>query len=168
MGIFGSSFIKPGFSRRDSFVSVDGDDHSQSQSPSARHGSQSTIESELPPTPTKQVFLPSSNSHLSRSHPSRPDHSQPSRPESLSGPQGPSCKLSLVWSAAPRVDEDSDSVADLFPSTNQSLKSSESTFWFSIVFTQAMSHAESQFSTTVSEELLSYFTLFCPFLFRKC
>lgn len=58
MGIFGNSFNKPDFSRRSSFVSVDGDD-AQAQSPSARFDSQPLSELELPPTPTKQSFFPS-------------------------------------------------------------------------------------------------------------
>ena len=58
MGIFGNSFNRPEPSRRGSFVSVDGDDL-QSQSPSSRHGSQPLPDSDFPPTPTKQSFLPS-------------------------------------------------------------------------------------------------------------
>ncbi|KAJ5102909.1 hypothetical protein N7532_003438 [Penicillium argentinense] len=58
MGIFGNSFNRPETSRRGSFVSVDGDDM-QSQSPSSRHESQPLTDSDLPPTPTKQTFLPS-------------------------------------------------------------------------------------------------------------
>jgi mitosis inhibitor protein kinase SWE1 len=54
-------FSRPYSSRRDSFVSVDGDDRSISNSPSARHDNQRLIELDLPPTPTKQTF---SISHL--------------------------------------------------------------------------------------------------------
>ncbi|KAE8554600.1 hypothetical protein EYB25_003141 [Talaromyces marneffei] len=49
-------FNRPYPSRRDSFVSVDGDDRSISNSPSARHDNQRTIDLDLPPTPTKQIF----------------------------------------------------------------------------------------------------------------
>lgn len=42
-------------------MSVDGDDRSISNSPSARHDNQRAIDLDLPPTPTKQVF---SSSHL--------------------------------------------------------------------------------------------------------
>ncbi|KAI9036586.1 tyrosine protein kinase SWE1 [Aspergillus affinis] len=59
MGIFGNSFSRPEASRRGSFVSVDGDEGMQSQSPSARHDSQPLSEYDLPPTPTKQTFFPS-------------------------------------------------------------------------------------------------------------
>ncbi|KAJ6172404.1 hypothetical protein N7470_001471 [Penicillium chermesinum] len=58
MGIFGNSFNRPEPSRRGSFVSVDGDDF-QSQSPSSRHDSQPLADSDFPPTPTKQPFIPS-------------------------------------------------------------------------------------------------------------
>ena len=55
-GLFSSVFNKPAISRRSSFVSTDGDEQSLSQSPSARHESQASAESDLPPTPTKQSF----------------------------------------------------------------------------------------------------------------
>ncbi|KAJ5777127.1 hypothetical protein N7520_000373 [Penicillium odoratum] len=58
MGIFGNTFSRPEASRRGSFVSVDGDDL-QAQSPSSRHDSQPLTDSDFPPTPTKQTFLPS-------------------------------------------------------------------------------------------------------------
>ncbi|KAK2788224.1 hypothetical protein FQN52_006763 [Onygenales sp. PD_12] len=115
MGIFGSSFIKPSISRRGSFVSVDGEENSQSQSPSGKHDSQPAIDSELPPTPTKQTFFPPS-SHFSRSRPHRPSHSQNSSFDSLSGPSGPCCKLSSVEHSPPNTDEDSDSDMDDSPS----------------------------------------------------
>jgi mitosis inhibitor protein kinase SWE1 len=53
-GLFGNVFNKPEISRRGSFVSVDGDDQSLSLSPSTNHDTQSTAESDLPPTPTRQ------------------------------------------------------------------------------------------------------------------
>ncbi|KAJ5151011.1 uncharacterized protein N7482_010263 [Penicillium canariense] len=59
MGIFGSNFSRPEASRRGSVVSVDGDDMLQAQSPSSRHDSQPLTDSDFPPTPTKQTFLPS-------------------------------------------------------------------------------------------------------------
>ncbi|OKL60451.1 hypothetical protein UA08_04405 [Talaromyces atroroseus] len=54
-GVLSNVFNRPYHSRRDSFVSIDGDDGSISQSPSARHGSQQSNESDFPPTPTKQT-----------------------------------------------------------------------------------------------------------------
>ncbi|KAJ5896596.1 uncharacterized protein N7473_005995 [Penicillium subrubescens] len=59
MGIFGNSFTRPELSRRGSVVSVDGEDMLQAQSPSSRDDSQPMTDSDLPPTPTKQTFLPS-------------------------------------------------------------------------------------------------------------
>ncbi|CRG90442.1 mitosis inhibitor protein kinase SWE1 [Talaromyces islandicus] len=55
-GLSSSVFNQPDSSRRDSFVSTDGEEQSLSQSPSAIHDSQGTIESDFPPTPTKQAF----------------------------------------------------------------------------------------------------------------
>ncbi|KAJ5590140.1 hypothetical protein N7450_004112 [Penicillium hetheringtonii] len=57
MGIFGNSFNRPEASRRGSFVSVDGDEM-QAESPS-RNDSQPLTDSDFPPTPTKQTFMPS-------------------------------------------------------------------------------------------------------------
>lgn len=57
MGIFGSTFIKPSLSRRGSLASTDGDENFPSESPSTNQDSQSTMESDLPPTPTKQTSL---------------------------------------------------------------------------------------------------------------
>ncbi|KAI1929390.1 mitosis inhibitor protein kinase swe1 [Ophidiomyces ophidiicola] len=56
MGIFGRNFIKPPPSRRGSFVSIDGEDDSQYRSPSAGNDTQNAMDSDLPPTPTKQTF----------------------------------------------------------------------------------------------------------------
>ncbi|EER36486.1 conserved hypothetical protein [Histoplasma capsulatum H143] len=88
MSIFGNFYAKSTISRRGSFVSVDGDDLSQSQSPSRKNDSQSTNDTELPPTPTKQTFFPS-GSHFSKSRPHRPTHSQTPSFDSLCGPSGP-------------------------------------------------------------------------------
>lgn len=52
-GVFGSSFGHPGLTRRGSFLSVDGD---ESGSPDAKGDSQSSIDFDLPPTPTKQAL----------------------------------------------------------------------------------------------------------------
>ncbi|PGH14805.1 WEE protein kinase [Helicocarpus griseus UAMH5409] len=127
MGIFGSSYAKPPLSRRGSFVSVDGDEISQSQSPSGKHDIQLTIDSELPPTPTKQTFFPH-GSHFSKSRPHRPSHSQTSSFDSLSGPSGPCCKLPLVDHSSPNMNEDSDSDMDDSPSAGLTHKFSQRPF----------------------------------------
>lgn len=59
MGIFGSNFNRPEASRRSSFASIDGDEGLQAQSPSSRYDSHPLADSDFPPTPTKQSFLPS-------------------------------------------------------------------------------------------------------------
>lgn len=96
MGIFGSSFAKPPLSRRSSFVSLDGDD--QSQSPSARRYGHFTMDADLPPTPTKQASWPSR---------SKPPF------DFMSTPDGPSCKLSPI---ASNSGEEDDVVMDDSPS----------------------------------------------------
>ena len=53
-GVFGSSFGKNGLTRRGSFLSVDGD---ESGSPDAQGDNQSSVDFELPPTPTKQALV---------------------------------------------------------------------------------------------------------------
>ncbi|OJD22499.1 WEE protein kinase [Blastomyces percursus] len=116
-GIFGNSYAKSAISRRSSFVSVDGDDISQSQSPSGNNDTQSTNDSELPPTPTKQTFFPS-GSHFSKSRPHRPSHSQTSSFDSLSGPSGPCCKLPSTKYSSPNMDVESDSGMEDSPSAS--------------------------------------------------
>ena len=108
MGIFGNSFPRGRLSRRASFVSVEGDD--QSQSPSG----QCPIDSELPPTPTKRLSYPQ-NTHIpsSQSH-----HSQNSSFDFLSGPGGPNSKLSFIGSFSSNDSDDSDDFMDDSPSTN--------------------------------------------------
>ncbi|WEW57917.1 mitosis inhibitor protein kinase swe1 [Emydomyces testavorans] len=83
MGIFGRTFVKPELSRRGSLVSIDGDEGAHFQSPSANQDSQSAMDSELPPTPTKQTF----GSSVSQfSHNQRPDHTPGSILEGGSAP----------------------------------------------------------------------------------
>ena len=54
VGIFGSSFGDSNIPRRGSFVSLEGED--TSQSPTGRGDSQSSTDYDIPPTPTKQPF----------------------------------------------------------------------------------------------------------------
>lgn len=91
MGIFGRSFIKPALSRRGSFVSIDGDDILQFQSPSGTQDSQLATDSDLPPTPTKRTFR-TSLSQFAGSQFQYPDHT-PSNFE-LGGSFGQCCKSS--------------------------------------------------------------------------
>lgn len=59
MGIFGSTFSRSETTRRGSFIGVDDEEILQAPSPSSRHDSQPPTDSDFPPTPTKQTFLPS-------------------------------------------------------------------------------------------------------------
>ncbi len=65
VSIFGSSLTKSGIIRRGSFVSIDGDD--SAQSPTGRGDSQSSTESDFPPTPTKQMIWGSPQQTIPRS-----------------------------------------------------------------------------------------------------
>ena len=122
IGIFGSTFNRPSISRRGSFVSVDGDDRSQSQSP-AQQSSQSTIDSDLPPTPTKQTSVSHGNQLFSR-----PRVHQSDRTELFSRPKGTSCKSPSIETSPLDMDygdEDSDSIMEDSPSAYLSHKTPE-------------------------------------------
>ena len=64
VGIFGTRGGKGALQRKASFASLDGDDKSQSQSP-PNHDSQTSTDSEFPPTPTKGVLATSNPVPLS-------------------------------------------------------------------------------------------------------
>lgn len=123
-GIFGASLNRPSISRRGSFVSIDGDDRSQPQSP-AQHSSQSTIDSDLPPTPTKQSSVSHGSQLFSRSRMNQADRTQ-----QLSGHKGSSCKLSSIEPFPHGEDGDSDSVMEDSPSAYLGHKSSDTTIPF--------------------------------------
>ncbi|KAI4134489.1 MAG: hypothetical protein LQ347_001487 [Umbilicaria vellea] len=65
VSIFGSSFTSGNHVRRGSFVSLDGEENPHS--PSGKGDSQSSTDLDMPPTPTRQAAIPSSNQqpHLS-------------------------------------------------------------------------------------------------------
>ena len=129
VSIFGSSFTRGNLSRRSSFVSIDGDDNSQS--PSGKFDSQSSADGEIPPTPTKQAL--GSSSVQSEQGPSnganmlspRTFHHNDSR--GPSGPQSPlpdhCCKLSPNHTPGGSVDGDSDSVMEDSPSATLRFRS---------------------------------------------
>lgn len=118
MGIFGNSFSKPALPRRGSIASIEGDDPSQSQSPSGNHDRQSTLESDLPPTPTKQA-LPSRLSEASEPQ----QHRQQTSFDALSYNSGPSCKFSPIQLSPIDSDEESDfSPEEESPSTGPSVQ----------------------------------------------
>jgi mitosis inhibitor protein kinase SWE1 len=68
--VFGSAFGKSGLNRRGSFLSVDGDDNGGS--PDAKGDSQSSVEFELPPTPTKQALAQQQSNGSPSNHRSFP------------------------------------------------------------------------------------------------
>ncbi|OJJ50466.1 hypothetical protein ASPZODRAFT_11336 [Penicilliopsis zonata CBS 506.65] len=103
MGIFGSNPLtkQSDSSRRNSFVSIDGDDRGLSQSPSAgRDGRPAPFtDADLPPTPTKQSFFPS------RTYP--PASSQIASLERLSEAKGTSPRhTDKFQSESPRTPHD--------------------------------------------------------------
>ena len=113
-GVFGSSFGNNGLSRRESFLSIDGDEIGGS--PEGKEESQASADFELPPTPTKQALASASNHpHQSNGSPSH----QRSFPASAVGytlakrlPRT-SSKLILSTSPGDRVGGESDESNDL-------------------------------------------------------
>lgn len=130
-GIFGSHFKKPSAVRRASFVSIDGDDQlRQSQSPTTKNDSQSTTDSEFPPTPTKQTFGPGGDSARFPQHGLSPSFHSPrhSAVEHRLSSKASNSKFSRdQFSPGESVEGDSDSVTDESPSANLRLKSSLTT-----------------------------------------
>ena len=115
-----ANHTRQSLARKASFVSIDGDDSGRSsQSPTARPASQSTTESEFPPTPTKRTFGSSvGSSYQSRQIRDNAD----SKP--LMSSRFSSSKLDSINSSPTSTGEDSDSVMEESPSACLSLKSS--------------------------------------------
>jgi mitosis inhibitor protein kinase SWE1 len=125
-GIFGNNPNKHTLTRKASLVSVEGEERAQPLSPLAVGDSQSTNESELPPTPSRPTtkeeagqFRTSPSSHfktslLSSNLGSRSAHAT----------RFTSSKLSPIGASPGSVDEDSDSVMEDSPSASLRLKSS--------------------------------------------
>lgn len=124
IGIFGVNGAKNSLTRKISFASIDGEEHSRSQSPPARD-SQTSTDSEYPPTPTKQVL----GEQYNTSHPSnsrsvekfRLSGSFSARPAATS--RLASSKLSPIGASPGSVDGDSDSVMEDSPSASLRPKS---------------------------------------------
>jgi mitosis inhibitor protein kinase SWE1 len=127
--IFGSAFNRPEPSRRGSFVSVDGDEQSLSQSPSTRHGTHSIIDTDLPPTPTKQTFpgnnafsgsLGGASLDLPAEHQASNDNleiASPRTPKDSFFPPDPSGLSISAPNEAPLTAEDFNSSIITFPAT---------------------------------------------------
>jgi mitosis inhibitor protein kinase SWE1 len=124
VGIFGASGSKHTLSKKASFASIDGEEHSQSQSPTARD-SQASTESEYPPTPTKSIV----GHHQTVSRPSTARSGDKSRLSSSFGSKPAtasrlaSSKLSPIGASPGSADGDSDSVMEDSPSANLRPKS---------------------------------------------
>ena len=108
--------------RRASFVSIDGDDKASSQSPTARPGSQSTTDSDFPPTPTKQAFGQTPGS-AQQNFPAQIARGSGSRNTNTNIPLITS-KSDFVDSSPSSVDGEGDSVMGKSPSACLRLKSS--------------------------------------------
>lgn len=118
VSIFGSNVLKGGSQRRGSFLSVEGEDNSQS--PSGKGDSQSSNDFDLPPTPTKQALT---------SSPFQPIHVgtgigiASTRPITTSYTEQ-ACKFLSVESPSRGVDEDSDNEVEDSPSLALRLRNS--------------------------------------------
>ncbi len=124
VGIFGANGGKNTLSKKASFASIDGEDHPLSQSPTARD-SQTSTDSEYPPTPTKRII--GEQSSMSRPSTSRSGEkfrlssSFSSKPATMS--RLASSKLSPIGASPGSVDGDSDSVMEDSPSASLRPKS---------------------------------------------
>ena len=127
VSIFGSSFAGKNHIRRGSFVSVDGEENSQS--PSGKGDSQSSTDLDMPPTPTRQTTIPANTQQPHLSDAGGIVLRQPTATRSFgavgtqSSRLGQSCKLSSLGTPSRSTEEDSDSVMDDSPSAILSLKS---------------------------------------------
>jgi mitosis inhibitor protein kinase SWE1 len=118
IGLFGTRPTRPSLMRKASFASIDFDDKRISQSPTQRNASQSTTESDLPPTPTKHFDEPTRGSSISPS----PHHGRNLSVPLFSGSQFASSKLSPIKQSPESIDEDSDGMVIDSPSANLSQK----------------------------------------------
>lgn len=124
VGIFGANGGKNTLTRKVSFASIDGEEHSLSQSPTARD-SQTSTDSDYPPTPTKRalgdqqdVSRPSSSRSGEKFRLSSSFSSKPATASRLA-----SSKLSPIGASPGSVDGDSDSVMEDSPSASLRPKS---------------------------------------------
>jgi mitosis inhibitor protein kinase SWE1 len=119
VGIFGANGSKNGLNKKASFASIEGEEYSQSQSPNARD-SQTSTETDYPPTPTKRVLSeyqctsrPSSSRSGDKFRLSSSFSSKPVTTSRLA-----SSKLSPIGASPGSVDGDSDSVMEDSPSAS--------------------------------------------------
>jgi mitosis inhibitor protein kinase SWE1 len=124
IGIFGANGGKNTLTKKASFASIDGEEHSLSQSPTTRD-SQNSTDSEYPPTPTKRVLgeqqsiaRPSNSRSGEKFRLSSSFSSKPITASRLA-----SSKLSPIGASPGSVDGDSDSVMEDSPSASLRPKS---------------------------------------------
>ncbi|ERF73743.1 hypothetical protein EPUS_00997 [Endocarpon pusillum Z07020] len=124
IGIFGATGGKNSLTKKASFASIDGEENSQPQSPTPRD-SQTSTDSEYPPTPTKRIL----GEHQSVSRPSKSGSGERSRLSSSFSSKPAttsrltSSKLSPIGASPGSVDGDSDSVMEDSPSASLRPKS---------------------------------------------
>lgn len=127
VNVFGSSFAHSNINRRGSFLGVDAED--QEHSMHGKGDSQSSVDFELPPTPTKQTLV-MGTAQAVRSEDSTFEYAVESHAcgaSSYDRPQSPqqdqSCKSILLGTPSASVDGDSDSLMDDTPSAALRFKS---------------------------------------------
>lgn len=129
VSMFGSSFAGGNHIRRGSFVSLDGEENSQS--PSGKGDSQSSTDLDMPPTPTRQATVPANTQKTHLSDVGGIVMRQPTATRSFgavgtqSSRLGQSCKLSSLGTPSRSTEEDSVSAMDDHPSAILSLNSPE-------------------------------------------
>lgn len=120
VSVFGSNFAHGSIDRRGSFLSVDAEN--QGYSMHGKGDSQSSVDFELPPTPTKQALGTGSAQprHVERSTLKQEagSHACSASPNERlqSSEQEQSCKLIPIGTPSGSIDEDSDSLMDESPS----------------------------------------------------
>jgi len=125
-GIFGNNVSRHTLARKASFASIDGEERSQPLSPQAIGDSQSTNESELPPTPSRRI----TKGEAADFRISPPHHFKTSRfadnlgSKSAQATRFTSSKLPPIGASPGSVGEDSDSVVEDSPSASLRLESS--------------------------------------------
>ena len=128
VSIFGSSFGSNSLNRRGSFLSVDGEENFASLS--GNLNSQSSIDMEIPPTPTKQpststsgeIAWESSGRTVYRPHSSR--NAEVTEPSDLESPQPKQCcKSTPTHSPGGSAEGDNDRILEGSPSTTLRFRS---------------------------------------------
>ena len=126
LSIFGSNVLKGGMQRRGSFLSVDGEDNSQS--PVGKEDSQSSNDFDMPPTPTKQALTSSPFQPVLAGNRPTVAKSQifgmnvSARPTTGSPYPEQACKFISVAPPSWGVDEDSDNEMEESPSHSLGLR----------------------------------------------